>query len=46
MKLEEIEKLYPDFEVWYRKNKGYMSVDGIHLLQLWYEYLKYIKEKV
>lgn len=46
MELEEMEKVYSGFEVWCRKKKGYMSVDGIYLLQLWYEYLEYIKEKV
>ncbi len=41
MTSEEIDKIYPKFKDWCRK-KGYMTVDGIHLLKLWYEYIESI----
>lgn len=37
---EEIEKLYPEFEKWWRKEKSYLTVDGVYLIKLWYEWLE------
>lgn len=42
MSPSEIEQIYPEFAKWFRA-KGYCMVDGIHLIKLWYEYLKEIK---
>jgi hypothetical protein len=44
MEDREIDKIYPDFREWCKK-KGYLTVDYIHLIKLWYEYLGMINEK-
>ncbi|GAI72098.1 unnamed protein product [marine sediment metagenome] len=36
---EEIERLYPEFDEWWRKEKGYSAANGIYLIKLWYEFL-------
>lgn len=36
---EEIEKLYPEFDQWWRKEKGYLTLNGVWLIKLWYEFL-------
>jgi len=37
---EEIEKRYPEFEKWWREEKGYATVNGVWLRKLWYEFLR------
>lgn len=40
MELEQIKKLYPGFKVWAKEKYNYATVDGIHLLHLWYRFLE------
>lgn len=37
---EEMEKLYPEFDKWWKKEKGYSTVGGVWLIKLWYEFLR------
>ena len=40
-----IETLYPLFQEWVRKIKGWATVDGISLIKAWYEFLEWGKLK-
>ena len=37
---EEIERLYPEFNEWWRKEKGYVTLNGVWLIKMWYEFLR------
>lgn len=39
MTKNEIAELWTEFVEWVHKEKGYFTVDGIWLVQLWYEFL-------
>ncbi len=39
-----IENLYPLFQEWVKKTKGWHMVDGIYLIKAWYEFLEWTKE--
>jgi hypothetical protein len=36
----DIDKLYPEFDKWVHKVKGYATASGVYLIKLWYEWLK------
>jgi len=43
---EEIRKLYPEFDYWVHKDKGFICAGhGEYHIMLWYEFLKQRKEK-
>lgn len=46
MTKEEIERLYPEFEKWWREEKHYLSVGGVYLIKLWYEWLEGQAEEI
>ena len=37
---EEIERPYPKFNKWWKKEKGYLTANGIWLIKLWHEFLR------
>jgi len=37
---EEIEKLYPEYQEWLHKVKGYSTAGGLYTIILWYEWLR------
>lgn len=43
--MPDIDKLYPEFIDWVHNIKGYMTAGGIHLIKLWYEFLKEVKHE-
>jgi hypothetical protein len=45
MNIDEIKKLWPDFEEWLHKKKGYATAGGFYLIALWYEFLAEKKRK-
>ena len=43
---EEIRKLYPEFDYWVHKDKGFICAGhGEYHIMLWYEFLKQRKEQ-
>ena len=44
-KIEIVEQLYPSFITWCKDSKEHLTVDGIHLIRLWYEFLGTIQSK-
>jgi len=39
MRIDEVKKLWPDFQEWIHKKKGYATAGGFYLIALWYEFL-------
>ncbi|GAI60277.1 unnamed protein product [marine sediment metagenome] len=42
---EEIERLYPEFDEWWRKEKSYQTLNGVYLIKFWYEFLTRRKQR-
>lgn len=45
MTKEKIKELWPEFQEWIHKTKGFATAGGFYLIALWYEYLSDRKKK-
>ena len=45
MNIDKIKELWPEFQEWIHKKKGYATAGGIYLIALWYEFLRSRKKK-
>jgi len=40
LKQSKVDKLWKEFDLWWRKKYGYHTIDAIGAVKLWYEFLE------